>query len=204
MFVLQPGQLGFQVAYPLVKTVQLGGQELARPAYVAEESLRHDGSLPASPRMVRPPCHHRRLQTRCSACGGGMEMSMPSSSSLRRVCMPAHDSRASWPPPDAPREAVSAHCWAVLQGVFASSATRCTAAPADRAAEPRRCDSVVVLRAVAESNRRENDLHRASEKIAFEACSPHFWDEKWPSTVDCPHLGPGVGNSATARLTTAM
>ncbi|HEY1005437.1 MAG TPA: hypothetical protein VGD83_37985 [Streptosporangiaceae bacterium] len=38
---LQPGQLGFQVAYPLVKTVQLGGQELVRPAGVAEESLRH-------------------------------------------------------------------------------------------------------------------------------------------------------------------
>ena len=42
----QPGQLGFQVAYPLVKTVQLGGQELVLPADVAEESLRHDGSLP--------------------------------------------------------------------------------------------------------------------------------------------------------------
>ena len=46
LFFLQPGQLGFQVAYPLVKTVQLGGQELVRPADVAEESLRHDGSLP--------------------------------------------------------------------------------------------------------------------------------------------------------------
>ena len=46
----QPGQLSFQLAYPLVKTVQLGGQELVRPAGaaagVAEESLRHDGSLP--------------------------------------------------------------------------------------------------------------------------------------------------------------
>jgi len=92
LFFLQPGQLGFQVAYPLVKTVQLGGQELVRPAGVAEESLRHDGSLPASPRVLRPPCHHPRLQTRCIACGGGMEMSTPSSSSLRRVCMPAHDS----------------------------------------------------------------------------------------------------------------
>jgi hypothetical protein len=47
LFFLQPGQLGFQVAYPLVKTAQLGGQELVRPADVAEESLRHDGSLPA-------------------------------------------------------------------------------------------------------------------------------------------------------------
>jgi hypothetical protein len=75
LFFLQPGQLGFQVAYPLVKTVQLGGQELVRAADVAEESLRHDGSLPASPRVLRPPCHHARLQTRCIACGGGMEMS---------------------------------------------------------------------------------------------------------------------------------
>ena len=55
--------------------------------------------------------------------------------------------------------------------------------------------------AVAESNRRENDHHRASETIAFEARPPHFRDEKWPSIVDCPHLGPGIGNSATARLT---
>ena len=44
LFFLQPGQLGFQVTYPLVKTVQLGGQELVRPAGVAEKSLRHDGS----------------------------------------------------------------------------------------------------------------------------------------------------------------
>ena len=43
----QPGQLGFQVAYPLVKTAQLGGQELVRLAGVTEESLRHDGRLPA-------------------------------------------------------------------------------------------------------------------------------------------------------------
>ena len=42
----QPGQLGFQVTYPLVKTVQLGGQELVLPADVAEESLRHTGSPP--------------------------------------------------------------------------------------------------------------------------------------------------------------
>jgi hypothetical protein len=47
VFFLQPGQLGFQVANPLVKTAQLGGQELVRPAGLAEESLRHDGSLPA-------------------------------------------------------------------------------------------------------------------------------------------------------------
>jgi hypothetical protein len=104
----QPGQLGFQVAYPLVKTVQLGGQELVRAAGVTEESLRHDGSLPASPRVLRLPWQQARLQTRCIACGGGMEMSTPSSSSLRRVCTPAADSETSWPPPDAPREAVSA------------------------------------------------------------------------------------------------
>src|SRR2546429_8724022 len=42
----QPGQLGFQVAYPLEETVQLGGHAMVRPADVAEESLRHDGSLP--------------------------------------------------------------------------------------------------------------------------------------------------------------
>jgi len=70
----QPGQLSFQLAYPLAKTVQLGGQELVRPAGVAEESLRHDGSLPASPRVLRLPCQQARLQTRCIACGGGMEM----------------------------------------------------------------------------------------------------------------------------------
>jgi hypothetical protein len=42
MFFFQPGQLGFQVAYPLVKTVQLGGHALVRPAGVTEESLGHD------------------------------------------------------------------------------------------------------------------------------------------------------------------
>jgi hypothetical protein len=46
LFFLQPGQLGFQVAYPLAETVQLGGHALVRPADVAQESLRHDGSLP--------------------------------------------------------------------------------------------------------------------------------------------------------------
>jgi hypothetical protein len=117
VLLFQPGQLGFQVAYPLVKTMQLGGQELVRPAGVAEESLRHDGSLPASPRVLRLPCQQAWLQTRCIACGGGMEMSTPSSSSLRGVCTPAHDSETSWPPPDAPREAVSARGWVVLQGV---------------------------------------------------------------------------------------
>ena len=46
LFFFQPGQLGFQVAYPLVKKMQLDGHALVRPADVAEESLRHDGSLP--------------------------------------------------------------------------------------------------------------------------------------------------------------
>ena len=108
MVFLQPGQLGFQVAYPLAKTVQLGGHVLDRPADVAEESLRHDGSLPpCSTAGVMAPCHPGRLETRCIACGGGMEMSTPSSSSLRGVFTAAADSEASWPPPDAPREAVS-------------------------------------------------------------------------------------------------
>ena len=44
MFFLQPGQLGFKVTYPLAKTVQFGRYPLVRPADVAEESLRHDGS----------------------------------------------------------------------------------------------------------------------------------------------------------------
>jgi hypothetical protein len=43
MFFFQPGQLGFQVAYPPAKTLQLGGHPLVRPADMAEESLRHDG-----------------------------------------------------------------------------------------------------------------------------------------------------------------
>jgi hypothetical protein len=43
MFFFEPGQLGFQVAYPPAKTAQLGGQPLVRPGDVAEESLRHDG-----------------------------------------------------------------------------------------------------------------------------------------------------------------
>ena len=44
MFFFQPGQLGFQVAYPLAKTMQFGGHPLVRSADVAEKSLRHDGS----------------------------------------------------------------------------------------------------------------------------------------------------------------
>jgi hypothetical protein len=105
---LQPGQLGFQVAYPLVKTVQLGGQELVRPAGVAEESLRHDR---------KPPCFT-----------AGVTASMPPGAvanqvhclwrwdgdvhavfivAARRLHAP-DDSETSWPPPDAPRDAVSA------------------------------------------------------------------------------------------------
>jgi len=42
LLFFQPGQLSFQLAHPLVKTMQLGGQELVRPAGMAEESLRHD------------------------------------------------------------------------------------------------------------------------------------------------------------------
>jgi hypothetical protein len=43
MFFFQPGQLGFQVAYPPAKTLQLGGHPLLWPADMAEKSLRHDG-----------------------------------------------------------------------------------------------------------------------------------------------------------------
>ena len=42
LFFSQPGQLGFQVAYPLVKTMHFGGHALVRPADVTEESLSHD------------------------------------------------------------------------------------------------------------------------------------------------------------------
>jgi hypothetical protein len=44
MFFFEPGQLGFQVANPPAKTVQVGGHPVVRPADVAEESLRHDGT----------------------------------------------------------------------------------------------------------------------------------------------------------------
>ena len=71
-------------------------------------------------------------------------------------------------------------------------------------AEPRRCHIAVVLRAVAESNRRKNDLHRGSGSFLFEAAPPHFRGEKPLWAVDCPHQGPLAGHSATARLTTAM
>ena len=43
MFFFQPGQLGFQVADPPAKAVQLGGHPVVRPADMAEKSLRHDG-----------------------------------------------------------------------------------------------------------------------------------------------------------------
>ena len=43
-FFLQPGDPGFQVEYPLAKTMQFGGYPLVRPAHVAEESLRHNRS----------------------------------------------------------------------------------------------------------------------------------------------------------------
>jgi len=44
VFFSQPGELGFQVGDALAKTVQFGGYALVRPADLAEESLRHDGS----------------------------------------------------------------------------------------------------------------------------------------------------------------
>jgi hypothetical protein len=60
MVLFQPGQLGFQVAYPLAETVQLGGHAMVRPADVAEESLRHDGSL--------PPCLTAGVTASMSSC----------------------------------------------------------------------------------------------------------------------------------------
>ena len=108
LFFFQPGQLGFQVAYPLEEMVQLGGHALVRPADVAEESLRHDGSLPPCLTAgVTLPCHRARLQTRCIACGGEMEKSTSPTSLLRVVFTAVGHSEARWPPPDAPREAVS-------------------------------------------------------------------------------------------------
>jgi hypothetical protein len=44
-FFLQTGDPGFQVAYPLAKTMQFSGHPLVRPADVAEESLRHNGEF---------------------------------------------------------------------------------------------------------------------------------------------------------------
>src|SRR5882757_10283621 len=57
----------------------------------------------------------------------------------------------------------------------------------------------VAGRAVAESNRRENDLHRASETIAFEIRPPPLLRREVTLNCRLPHLGLGVGNSATAR-----
>jgi hypothetical protein len=97
-FFLQPGDPGFQVAYPLAKTMQLGSHALVRPADVAEESLRHNAVPPTW--LKRIPCHRTQLQTGCIACGGEMEKSTSSSPLLRLVSTAAGDSEASWPPPE--------------------------------------------------------------------------------------------------------
>ena len=54
-FFLQPRDPGFQVAYPLAKTVQFGRYPLVRPADMAEECLRHYGSSSLLSKQI--PCH---------------------------------------------------------------------------------------------------------------------------------------------------
>jgi hypothetical protein len=97
-FFLQPGDPGFQVAYPLAKTMQLGSHALVRPADMAEDSLRHDEVPPTW--VKRIPCHRTCLQTMCIACGGGMEKSTSSPPPLRLVSTATEDSEASWLPPE--------------------------------------------------------------------------------------------------------
>ena len=65
MFFLQPGQLGFQVAHPLAKTMQFGGHPLVRPADVAEERLRHDGSSSYSGETDSMPSRAVASQVHC-------------------------------------------------------------------------------------------------------------------------------------------
>jgi len=65
MFFLQPGQLGFQVAHPLAKTMQLGGHPMVRPADVAEERLRHDGSSSYSGETDSMPSRAVASQVHC-------------------------------------------------------------------------------------------------------------------------------------------
>jgi hypothetical protein len=64
VFFSQPGQLGFQVAHPPAKPVQLGGQPLVRPADMAEESLRHDG-VPPTWVTDSMPSHAVAYQVHC-------------------------------------------------------------------------------------------------------------------------------------------
>jgi len=64
-FFLQPGDPGFQVAHPLAKTMQLGGHPLVRPADVAEERLRHDGSSSYSGETDSMPSRAVASQVHC-------------------------------------------------------------------------------------------------------------------------------------------
>ena len=64
-FFLQPGHPGFQVAHPLAETMQLGGHLLVRPADVAVESLRHDGSSSWSGETDSMPSHAVASQMHC-------------------------------------------------------------------------------------------------------------------------------------------
>ena len=79
----------------------------------------------------------------------------------------------------------------------------CPPAPGPAPGPPpdcRGCANLRIVRAVAESNRRKNDLHRGSGSFLFEAAPPHFRGEKPLWAVDCPHQGPLAGHSATARV----
>jgi hypothetical protein len=67
VFLLQPGELSFQVADPLAQAAQFGRDALVRPADVAEKSLSHDG------RSSLPSWHHARLEARCMTDGDRME-----------------------------------------------------------------------------------------------------------------------------------
>jgi len=64
-FFLQPGDPGFQVEYPLAKTMQFGGYPLVRPAHVAEESLRHNGSSSYSGEADSMTSHSVASQVHC-------------------------------------------------------------------------------------------------------------------------------------------
>ena len=64
-FFLQPGDPGFQVAYPLAKTMQLGSHMLVRPADVAEESLRHDWGSSYLGETDSMPSHAVANQVHC-------------------------------------------------------------------------------------------------------------------------------------------
>jgi len=73
-------------------------------------------------------------------------------------------------------------------------------ADASRALKAVECRIWAALRAVAESDPDENDLHSSSGSTDPEAGLPHLGDERPTSTADSPHQVPTTGQSATARL----